>query len=244
MEHEIWLTKLFNDYLPGLGNALLALVRTQAENPARPWANFITMQLLVAAVIVVLFAFLRARLSVESPGKLQLSFEALYGFFDKQTNEYIHHGGERHLPIFGTLFIFILLSNLIGIVPGFFSPTQSVSVPAGCAILAILYYHVQGIREHGPLYIKQFLGPKWWLAWLMLPIELATHMSRPLSLTVRLYANMFAGEKLTLIFLSLTYFIGPTIFMGLHVFVALVQAYVFAMLTTVYVAGAVSHEAH
>jgi F-type H+-transporting ATPase subunit a len=243
-QHEIWLTKLFNDYLPGVGNALLAVVRAQAGNPARPWANFVTMELLVAVIVVCLFAFLRSRLSVESPGKLQLSFEALYRFFDKNTHEYIHEGGEKHLPIFGTLFIFILFCNLIGIIPGLLSPTQSVSVPAGCALIAILYYNIQGIREHGPLYIKQFLGPKWWLAPLMLPIELASHLARPLSLTVRLFANMFAGEKLTLIFLSLTYFIGPAIFMGLHVFVSLVQAYVFAMLTTVYVAGAVSHEAH
>jgi F-type H+-transporting ATPase subunit a len=242
MEHEIWLTRLFNDYLPGVGNAILALVRMPPM--ARPWQNFITMQLLVFAIIVCLFAYLRSQLSAESPGKLQLVFEAVYGFFDKQTREYIPHEGQVHLPIFGTLFIFILLCNLIGIIPGLFSPTQSVSVPCGCALIAILYYNIQGIKEHGAMYIKQFLGPKWWLAWLMFPIEVASHMARPLSLTVRLYANMFAGEKLTLIFLTLTYFIGPAVFMGLHVFVSLVQAYVFAMLTTVYVAGAVSHEAH
>ncbi len=240
-EHEIWLTRLFNDHLAGLGNAILSLVRTHAENPARPWQNYITMQLLVALLIVVLFALLRSSLSVDKPGKLQLTFEAIYKFFEAQTDLYIHNG-HGHLPIFGTLFIFILFSNLIGIVPGLISPTQIVYVPAGCAMIAILYYNIQGIREHGPFYVKQFMGPKWWLAPLMIPIEIASHMARPLSLTVRLYANMFAGEKLTVIFLSLTYFLGPAVFMGLHAFVSLVQAYVFAMLTTVYVAGAVSHE--
>ena len=241
--HELWLTRLFNHYIPGVGNAILSLFHIVAGNPAKPWENFIVMQIMVVAIIVVLFAFLRSQLSVEAPGKLQLTFEAIYGFFLKQTNEYIQHG-EKHIPIFGTLFIFILFSNLIGIVPGLESPTQIVYVPCGCALLAVLYYNIQGIYEHRHRYIRQFLGPKWWLATLLFPIEVATHLSRPLSLTVRLYANMLAGEKLTLIFLSLTYFIGPVLFMGLHAFVSLVQAYVFAMLATVYVAAAVSHEAH
>ncbi len=242
-EHELWITRIFNDHFAGIGNAILALVHLQSKDPGRPWANYITMEFLVCAIIIVLFAFVRTQLSVETPGKLQLAFEAIYTFFESQTNRYMEHGAG-HLPIFGTLFIFILFSNLIGVVPTLESPTQSVAVPAGCAMVAFLYYNLQGIREHGPLYIKQFLGPKWWLAWLLLPIEIASHLSRPLSLTVRLYANMFAGEKLTLIFLSLTYFAIPVMAMGLHVFVSLVQAYVFALLATVYVAGAVSHEAH
>ena len=242
-EHEIWITRFFNDHLAGVGNAILSLVRVHPENAARPWENFITMQLVVLLIMVVLFAFLRATLSVETPSRLQLTFEAIYKFFKKQSDEYIHES-EVHIPIFGTLFIFILLCNLIGVVPGLTSPTTSIYVPCGCAMLAVLYYNYVGIRKHGPMYIKQFLGPKWWLAPFMLPIEIGTHLARPLSLTVRLFANMFAGEQLTIIFLSLTYFIGPVIFMGLHVFVSLVQAYVFAMLTTVYVASAVSEEAH
>lgn len=242
-EHELWITRLFNDYLAGAGNSILGLFHIHAENPARPWENFITMQFLVLAIMVLLFGLLHSRLSVESPSKLQLTLEAIYKFFQKQTAEYIHQG-DRHLPIFGTLFIFILLCNLIGVIPGFMSPTEAVYVPCGCALVAVFYYNFQGIREHGPLYIKQFLGPKWWLAPLMFPIEIASHLARPLSLTVRLFANMLASEALTVIFLGLTYLIGPVIFMGLHVFVSVVQAYVFAMLTTVYVAGAVSHEAH
>ena len=243
MDHEIWLTRLFNDYLAGVGNAILALFHIVPGNPARPWQNFVTMQLLVAAIVVVLFAFLRSQLSVEKPSRLQLTFEAIYNFFNRQANQYMEHG-ESHLPIFGTLFIFILFSNLIGVIPGLESPTQFVYVPAGCAMLAFLYYNIQGLRHQGAWkYAKHFAGPvPWWLTPLMIPIEIASHLARPLSLTVRLYANMFAGEKLTLIFLSLTYFLGPVIFMGLHVFVSLIQAYVFALLATVYVAGAVAHE--
>jgi F-type H+-transporting ATPase subunit a len=82
----------------------------------------------------------------------------------------------------------------------------------------------------------------WWMAPLMIPIELISHMARPLSLTIRLYANMYAGERVTMVFLSLTYFLIPAVFMGLHVFVSLLQAYIFMLLTMMYVAGAVSHE--
>lgn len=240
-EHEIWLTRLFNDYLAGFGNAILASLHQQTQ--ARPWQNWITMQLLVVTIMIVLFAVLRSQLSAEKPGPVQLTFEAIYTFFDKQAAQYIEHPRE-HLPIFGTLFIFILFCNLIGIIPGLLSPTQIVYVPAGCALFAFAYYNIQGLRAHGLFgYFRQFLGPvPWWLWPLMFPIEVASHLARPLSLTVRLFANMFAGEKLTVIFLSLTYFIGPVAFMGLHVFVSLVQAYVFALLATVYVAGAVAHE--
>jgi F-type H+-transporting ATPase subunit a len=100
-----------------------------------------------------------------------------------------------------------------------------------------------GFREQGVgKYLAHFAGPIWWLAPLMVPIELVSHMARPLSLTIRLFANMYAGEQVTMVFLSLTYFAVPVIFMGLHVFVSLLQAYIFMLLTMIYVSGAVSHE--
>ena len=99
-----------------------------------------------------------------------------------------------------------------------------------------------GIRANGFRYIRQFMGPMWWLAPLMFPIEIVSHLARLLSLTVRLYANMFAGEQVTLVFLSLTKFVVPVAFMGLHIFVGVVQAYIFMLLAMVYVGGAVAHE--
>jgi len=109
-------------------------------------------------------------------------------------------------------------------------------VTLGCAMATFSYYHLMGVSANGFKYILQFMGPKWWLAFLMFPIEIVSHLARPLSLTIRLYANMFAGEQVTMVFLSMTYLAVPVIFMGLHVFVGVVQAYIFMLLTMSYVA--------
>jgi len=244
-EHEIWLTRLFNDYLAGVGSGLLSLVRYHAEDPSRPWTNFIVMQVLVVAIIVVLFAMLRPRLSMDRPGTLQHMFEVIYTFLRGEATENIGHEGPKFLPFLGTLFIFILFSNLIGIIPGFESPTMNPSVPAGCAVLVFCYYNFMGFKQQGILkYLAHFAGPIWWLAILMIPIELVSHLARPLSLTIRLTVNMLAGDKVTLVFLRLTYLIAPAMFMGLHVFVSFLQAYVFALLTMIYLSETVPHEQH
>jgi F-type H+-transporting ATPase subunit a len=241
--HEVWLTKLFNEYLAGLGNWLLALFKLTAADPKEPWADFIVMQIVVAAIIVVLFLILRSSLSVDKPGKLQHVFELIHGFVVETAEDQVGHEGRHHVVVFETLLIFVLVANLIGMIPGFISPTQVVYVPAGCAILAFLYYNYVGLKKNGLLkYGKQFLGPIPLMAPLMIPIEVISHFARPLSLTIRLFANMYAGERVTLVFLSLTYLIAPAVFMGLHVFVSLLQAYIFMLLTMMYVAGAVAEE--
>jgi F-type H+-transporting ATPase subunit a len=240
-ETELWITKLFNQYLAGLGNTLTGWVG-MAPQPA-PWANFVTMQLLVALIIVVLFAFLRPRLSPDRPGKLQHTFELIYNFLHEQADEQVGHEGHRYLAYFGTIFIFILFSNLIGVIPGLEAPTMTPSVPAGCAMATFFYYNIVGIQANGILkYLGQFAGPMLALAPLMIPIEIVSHLARPLSLTIRLFANMYAGEQVTMVFLKLTFFLIPAAFMGLHVFVSFLQAYIFMLLTMMYVSQAVSHE--
>jgi F-type H+-transporting ATPase subunit a len=241
--HEALLTQIFNKYLAGLANWLLAIFNMTATDPKEPWADFIVMQLAVAVIIVVLFLVLRSSLSVDKPGKLQHLFEIIHGFIVEVADDQVGHEGRHHVVLFETLFIFLLISNLIGLLPGFVSPTQILYVPAGCALLTFSYYNYVGLKN-GPLkYGKHFLGPIWWLAPLMIPIEIISHLARPLSLTIRLFANMYAGEKVTMVFLTLTYLVVPALFMGLHVFVALLQAYIFMLLTMMYVAGAVA-EAH
>jgi F-type H+-transporting ATPase subunit a len=241
MEKEIWITRIFNDYLSGPGNSLLGLVGMHGGT--RPWANYVTMEILVAAIIVVLFAVLRPGLSVDKPGKLQHCCELIYDFVRGNAEDQIGHDGARHVVFCGTLFIFILFMNLIGIVPGFESPTMTPSVPAGCALAAFLYYNLMGVLSLGPLkYAAHFAGPVWWLAPIMIPIEIVSHLARPLSLTIRLFANMFAGEKVTMVFLGLVSLGVPVAFMGLHVFVSLLQAYIFMILTMVYVGGSVAQE--
>jgi len=240
--HEIWPTALLNRYLAGPADAILNAVKAPHDE-AHPWSNWLAMELLVVAIIVIAFALLRSRLSVDRPGKLQHTFEMIYGFVQGQARDSIEHGSAKHVPFFGTLFIFILFMNLIGIIPGLESPTMTPAVPAGLAVAAFLFYNWTGFREHGfSRYLAHFAGPMPWLAPLMIPIEFISHLARPLSLTIRLYANMFAGEKVTLTFLSLTYLAIPAVFMGLHVFVAFLQAYIFTLLTMIYVSGAVAHE--
>lgn len=238
--HELWLTALFNDHLAGLGNSILSAVGLQTH--ARPWANYITMEILVAFFIVILFTIAKSSFSMTAPGKLQHVLEATYEFLYEQAHDNIHEGYKKYIPIAGTFFVFILFSNLLGVIPSFESPTMYPYVPAGIALLAFLYYNIQGLRAHGGSYIHQFLGPVWWLWPLMFPIEVVSHAARPISLTIRLFANMFAGEQVTLVFLGLVPLVVPVAFMGLHVFVSVIQAYVFALLTLIYIGAAVGDE--
>jgi len=119
---------------------------------------------------------------------------------------------------------------------------MSPAVPMAMALSLFFFYHAAGMKAHGFGYIKQFLGPVWWLVILMLPIELISHLARPLSLTIRLYANMFAGEQVSSAFTALTKLVIPVIFISLHAFACILQAYIFMVLAMVYVGGAVSDE--
>ena len=242
-EHELWVTALLNRYLAGPANAVMGLVGVHAENPGHPWSNFVAMELLVALIVIVLFAMLRPRLSVDRPGVLQHMFEGVYTFLRDQADEAAGKAARPYLPFFGTIFIFVLFANLLGVFPTFESPTMFVPVPLGCALATFVFYNVVGLRQQGVLgYIKHFVGPVWWLGFLMFPIEIISNVARLLSLTVRLFANMFAGEQVILAFMGLIPLIAPVPFMGLHIFVAFLQAYVFAMLAMVYVGDVLPHE--
>jgi F-type H+-transporting ATPase subunit a len=200
------------------------------------------MEVLVVGFLLIIFIMVRSSLSVESPSGLQHMFEGINGFIEGQSRDVIGHHSERFTPFLVSLGLFILIANLFGVVPGLESPTASPVVPLGCAICAFVYYQVQGFRASGVGYLKHFLGPMWWLSPLMLPLEIISHLARLMSLTIRLYANMFAGDMVTLVFFSLIPLAVPVVFLGLHIGVALLQAYIFVLLTTVYLAGAVATE--
>jgi F-type H+-transporting ATPase subunit a len=243
MEHELWITVPFNRFLAGPANSVLEAVGMRAADPAHPWANWLAIEIVVVLFTMILFAVLRGRLSVDKPGKLQHTFEVIYEFLHAQAEEVVGHGSKRFLSFFGTLFIFVLFMNLIGVIPTLESPTMFTMVPLGLAVATFIYYNSAGVRAHGAGgYIRQFLGPMLLLAPVMLPIEIVSHFARPLSLTIRLYANMFAGEQVTNTFIGLTYLFIPALFMGLHIFVSLLQAYIFSLLAMIYVGGAVAHE--
>ncbi|MFB3777765.1 MAG: F0F1 ATP synthase subunit A [Bryobacteraceae bacterium] len=242
-EHELWVTAIFNKYLAGLANWILGMAGVAVENPDKPWANYVAMQIVVALIVVVVFAILRPRLSVDKPGRMQHVFEIIYQFMGGQADEVVGHGGRHYLHLFTTIFLFVLLGNLVGIIPTLESPTMFPPVPLGIALVTFCYYNLMGFKAQGVGgYLKHFAGPMPLMAPLMIPIEVISHCSRLLSLTVRLYANMFAGEQVTLVFLGLVPLVVPAVFMGLHVFVSFLQAFVFALLTMIYVSGAVSHE--
>ena len=239
-ESEIWITRIINDRFAGFANSILGIVGIHAQ--PRPWTDSMVMQILVALGLMAVFTILRMRLSADRPGKLQQTFELVYEFVLGQAEDQVGHAAPKYLPFFGTIFLFILTCNLIGLIPFLSSPTKDYAVTCGCALATFAYYHWNGILANGFRYPLQFAGPLWWLAPLMVPIEIISHLARVLSLTVRLYANMFAGEQVTLVFLGLMPFAAPAIFMGLHVFVGVIQAYIFMLLAMAYVGGAIAHE--
>ncbi len=243
MPEQLPFTALLNRLFAGPVDALLRAVHIEPGYPRAPITNAVAMEVLVVAFLILVFILVRARLSVEHPGGLQHVFEGLHGFVQDQSREIIGHHSESFTPFLVALGLFILICNLMGLIPSFESPTATPTVPLGCAIAAFFYYHVQGIKRQGGLqYAKHFAGPMPALAPLMLPIEIISHLARVLSLTIRLFANMFAGDMVTLVFFSLVPIGIPVIFLGLHIGVSFLQAYIFVLLTTVYLAGAVATE--
>jgi F-type H+-transporting ATPase subunit a len=242
MPEQLWFTKILNDLF---GSAVTSLLNSFGIHPryaASPIPNSLAMELLVFFFLLILFILLRSRLSVDNPNGLQHMFESVEGFVNGQSQEIIGHHSEGYTPFLSALLFFILFCNLIGVIPGFESPTAVPIVPLGCAICAFAYYQFQGFKHAGIGYLKHFAGPMPALAPLMIPIELISHMARVLSLTIRLFANMFAGDMVTLVFFSLVPIGVPILFLGLHIGVSLLQTYIFVLLTTVYLQGAVSDE--
>jgi F-type H+-transporting ATPase subunit a len=243
MPEQLWITDLLNHWFAGPANAVLGWIGIHAKYPNAPIDNAFAMEVLVFALLAGFFCLVRASLSVDRPGALQHTVEWLEGAIDTQSHGMIGHGGEAFTPFLVSLALFILLCNLIGLVPGFESPTASPVVTLGCAIVAWFYYQIQAVRHQGFAYVKHFVGPVWWLAPLMIPIEIISHLARMMSLTIRLFANMFAGDMVTLVFFSLIPIGFPVLFLGMHIGVSLLQTYIFVLLTTIYLAGAVA-EAH
>jgi F-type H+-transporting ATPase subunit a len=242
MPTQLLFTRFLNEHFAGPVLMFLEALHVHPRHPQAPITNAFAMELLVFTVLLVYFALVRLTLNVEKPGPTQHLAEMTHEFVNDQSESIIGHGSERFTSYLTTLFLFILLANLMGLVPGLQSPTAVAVVPLGFALVTFLYYHYHGLRSNGVGYIKQFLGPVWWLSWLLFPIEVISHCARVLSLTVRLYANMFAGDLVTLAFFSLVPVGIPLIFLGLHLGVAVVQAYVFFLLAAIYLSLAVAHD--
>jgi F-type H+-transporting ATPase subunit a len=275
-EQPAWLTEFVNRHLGHLALALLAALHIQPSHPELPIPQRVVMAVVVVIIGTIFALVLRSRLSVEKPGAMQQVAEMLLtnpmGFGIKDLlEENVHHGASQFVPFVGTISVFVLLGNLMGAFPSSFltPPTSDPTVPLACAVLTFVYFNWQGARRHGVAgYLLTFAGsPKdfgaWILAILLFPVEVVSTTARILSLTVRLWANMFASDLIYLIFVGLlaggasfgwgkSPVLGvvlavfpatiPVLFIGLHIFVSVIQAYVFTVLPAVYLGLATAEE--
>ncbi len=270
-EQVLGVTKVVNALFGKLALALLALLHITPDDPTYPITNSFSMELLVVLLAVLFFLWFKPRISVDRPGPTQQTMEFVItnpmgvGVKDL-VDDIVGHGAERHIPLLATIGIFILFSNMISLVPGFSSPTATITVTLGCATIVFLYYNRIGIGMHGTIrYAKTLLGPMpklFPINIIMLIVETVSHFARLLSLSVRLWANMMVSELLYASFLGLTLslfvFLGhvnpvgyisgvvpigiPVLLALLHIFVAVLQAFIFTILAIVYLGLATAEE--
>ncbi len=238
MEHKLVIVEFVN----GILRSVFGIFGMHVEHGREILPTHIVLSILITIFIIVFFKLAVKNLSI-FPGKMQNALEMLYKSFRDMLDDAMDKEGRRFLPVIATLGIFIGVSNLVGLLPELGSPTANLNVTVGCALFVFVYYHYQGIRKHGLIgYLKSFTGPIWWLAILFVPIEIISHFARPLSLSIRLFGNIFGEDMVIIIIASLVPFIAPIPLMGLAVITSLLQAYIFIMLTTIYLAGAVASE--
>jgi F-type H+-transporting ATPase subunit a len=246
LEHALWIVQAANALLGGLVNSLLGLLGFHAEKASEPIPNFIVMVYLIVFVVGVLAYVVKSRLSVENPGKLQIIFEDMVGGLAEMLDVMVGPKGRDYLTLVGTIGTFILFGNLMGLIPGLMAPTSSINVTLGCAITVWVYYHYHGVKSQGIVaYLKHFAvppGAHWSLAVVWLPIEIISHFSRVLSLSLRLFGNIFGEELVILILFSIVPFVVPLPMMFLGIITATLQAFIFVMLTMIYLGGAVGAE--
>jgi F-type H+-transporting ATPase subunit a len=197
---------------------------------------------LVMAILIVIALVVKSGMK-KIPGKFQNFFELFIGAIEKMVSDNMGEKGKPFFPLIATLAFFILTSNLIGLIPGFYPPTANLNTTLACAIIVFLTTHVVGVRQHGFGYFKHFLGPVWWLAPFMFFVEIIGHLSRPLSLSFRLFGNMNGHELILIIFFTLVPFLVPLPMMLLGVLIAFLQSFVFMLLATIYIQGSLE-EAH
>ena len=195
----------------------------------------------VMTILIILGAVAAKGISM-IPTKAQNVFEILISGIEEFMVDLTGEEGRWLFPISATIFIYIVVCNLIGLVPGFLPPTASVNTTLSCAIPVVIFTHVIGVKYHGVKYIKHFMGPVWWLAPLIFVIEIIGHVARILSLSIRLFGNMMGHELvLGILFFLAGLFLAPLPIMALGIFVAVVQAFVFFLLSIMYFTGAMEH---
>jgi len=242
LEHSLFLVDLFNKIFGKPLAAVLGLAGLKVKDPAHLVPDYIVMVLFVVILLIVVFGLASRKLSLV-PSKRQSVLEMIIQIFEGQIVDIIGEQGKKFLPLIATIGIFIFTCNMLGLVPGFMSPTSKLNVTLGCAMVVFIYYHWQGMKAQGVLkYLKQFMGPIPALAPLLIPIEIISHFSRPVSLSMRLFGNIFAEEMLIMIMASIIPFFLPLPFMAVAIFTAVIQSFVFVLLSCIYISGAIAGE--
>jgi F-type H+-transporting ATPase subunit a len=201
------------------------------------------LMLTIVMVVIVCIGLLTRRLTKQIPGKTQVAFEGLVGYLYDLGESVMGHEGRKYIPFIIGIGFYVVISNLIGLIPGFMPPTMNMNTTAAPAVCVFLLYQYIGIKTHGAKYIKHFLGPIPPFAPLMFLIELVSHLARPLSLTMRLFGNVTGEEIVLAILFMLVPFLVPLPMYFLAVFTGVLQSFVFMLLTMVYISGALE-DAH
>ena len=241
LEHGLWIVDAVNRVLGPPVAALLGLVGVEVHDPLHAIPDYLVMVFFVAVLLVVLLGLASRKPSLV-PGGRQSVAEMIVQMFEGLIVDTVGPEGRKYLPVVATVGLFVFGCNMIGLVPGFMSPTSKLNVTIGCALVVFFYYHAQGVKAQGLKYFKHFMGPIPALAPLMIPIEIISHFSRPVSLSMRLFGNIFAEELLIVIMASIIPFLLPLPFMAVAIFTSLIQSFVFVLLSCIYIAGAVAHE--
>jgi F-type H+-transporting ATPase subunit a len=189
-------------------------------------------------IFLATISFLATRRMDIYPNKVQNVMEVVVGALDNLLIETMGPHGKAYFPLIATLGLFILTSNLIGLIPGFESPTSNLNTTVSMALCVFFMTHIVGVKIHGAKYLKQFMGPVWWLTPLMMPIEIVSHLSRPLSLSVRLFGNIQGGHIVLAVLFILVPLLVPLPILILKIFISIIQTLVFVLLSMMYIAGA------
>ncbi|MCA1747203.1 MAG: F0F1 ATP synthase subunit A [Bacteroidales bacterium] len=197
----------------------------------------------LAMAILLSGAWLASRTISMVPGRMQNFMEAVMTGFDSLIENVMGKDGKPYFPLIATIGMFVLVGNLLGLVPSCFPPTASLNTNAALALTVFFMTHYIGIKKHGFHYIKHFMGPIVWLAPLMIIIEILSHLVRPISLSLRLFGNMYGKEIVLMIFFALVPLFLPIPIMFLGVLISMIQAFVFVLLSMIYIAGSLE-EAH
>jgi F-type H+-transporting ATPase subunit a len=241
LEHSLWIVEAFNRVFGPPVAAVLGLAGVDVPDPLHVIPDYLVMVLIVAVLITLILGLASRRLALVPNGR-QNVVEMIVQGLEGLIVDTVGPEGRKYLPVLGTVGLFIFGCNMIGLIPGFMSPTSKLNVTVGCALVVFFYYHAQGVKAQGLKYFKHFMGPIPALAPLMFPIEIISHFSRPVSLSMRLFCNIYAEELLIVIMAGIIPFLLPLPFMAVAIFTSLIQAFVFVLLSCVYIAGAIAHE--